>query len=396
MHYAPVPAASAEIALLFVELGLVVVALALLSRLASRLGFSPVPLYLLGGLVIGSLQIIPVSPGTEEFIQSASEIGVILLLFMIGLEYTGAELSEGLRTGLPSGIADFVLNFLPGFLLAMLMGWTLVEAILLGGVTYISSSGIVAKLLNDFKWLGNRETPAVLIVLVMEDLAMAVYLPIIAVLLLGSSLLSGIASLAIALVTVVVVLLIAIRYGDRLSSLIGGNDETILLTTFGLLLLVAGVAQQLQISTAVGAFLLGIAISGHVAERAHTLLSPLRDLFAATFFLFFGLQTNAGSLPSVLLLASGLAVITVLTKAVTGWYAASRLGVGALGRLRAGAVLSPRGEFSIVIAGLGASAGVTGQLAPLTTAYVLIMAIAGSLLVKVVEPAWYWAQARRN
>ena len=153
---------------------------------------------------------------------------------------------------------------------------------------------------------------------------------------------------------------------------------------FGLILLVAGFAQQLQVSTAVGAFLLGIAVSGHVAERAHILLSPLRDLFAATFFLFFGLQTDAGALPEVLLLAVALGFVTALTKVVTGWIAAKRLGVSPPGRLRAGVVLTPRGEFSIVIAGLGASAGATADLAPLAAAYVLMMAVFGSILVRLV------------
>ncbi len=395
MHYAPTPAAAAEIAILFVEVGIVIVALALLSRLAGRFGFSPVPLYLLGGLVIGSLNIVPMSADTEAFIQAAAEIGVILLLFMIGLEYTGKELSEGLRTGLPSGLVDFVLNFTPGALLGLLLGWTWVEALLLGGVTYISSSGIIAKLLTDFEWLGNRETPAVLIILVMEDLAMALYLPIIVVLLLGTGLVSGLASLLAAVATVIIVLLLAVRYGDTMSRFIGGNDETILLTVFGLLLLVAGLAQQLQVSAAVGAFLLGIAVSGHVAERTHTLLSPLRDLFAATFFLFFGLQTDAAALPAALPMAVGLGVVTALTKIATGWYASGRLGVATLGRLRAGMALTPRGEFSIVIAGLGASAGVTPALAPLTAAYVLVMAVAGSLLVRGVEPVWRSVQGRR-
>jgi monovalent cation:H+ antiporter-2, CPA2 family len=396
MLYSPVPAAPAEIARLFVELGLVIAALALLARMASRFGFSPVPLYLLGGLLIGSLNIVSMSEGTEDFVQAGAEIGVILLLFMIGLEYSGEELSMGLRTGLPSGLVDFVLNFTPGVIFGLLLGWSWMEALLLGGITYISSSGIIAKLLTDFNWLGNRETPAVLIVLVMEDLAMALYLPIIVVLLLGTGLVSGMTSLIIALATVVIVLLLAVRYGNTMSRFIRGNDETILLTIFSLILLVAGLAQQLQVSTAVGAFLLGIAVSGQVAERAHNLLGPLRDLFAATFFLFFGLQTDASALPAALPLALGLGLVTALTKIATGWIAARRLGVATLGRLRAGAALTPRGEFSIVIAGLGTSAGLGAALAPLTAAYVLVMAVGGSILVRLVEPAWRGVQGWRD
>jgi CPA2 family monovalent cation:H+ antiporter-2 len=231
--------------------------------------------------------------------------------------------------------------------------------------------------------------------MVMEDLAMALYLPIIAVLLRGDGLISGAASLLAALATVVIVLVLAVRYGDAMSRFIGGSDEAILLTVFGLLLVVAGLAQQLQVSSAVGAFLLGIAVSGNVADRTRTLLSPLRDLFAATFFLFFGLQTDVGALPAALPGAIGLAVVTALGRIGTGWYAARRLGAATLGRLRAGVVLIPRGEFSIVIAGMGVAAGKTGELMPLTAAYVLVTVVLGSVLVRIVEPAWKSLQKRR-
>jgi CPA2 family monovalent cation:H+ antiporter-2 len=397
MHFAPVPAGSAEIAVLFFELGVLLVVMALLARLATRLGFSPVPLYLLGGLFIGAIGIVPMSYETEAFIQAGAEIGVILLLFMIGLEYSGEELTSSLRTGWVSGVADLVLNFTPGLVLGLILGWGWVTALLLGGITYISSSGVIAKLLNDLNWLGNRETPAVLTVLVLEDLAMAVFLPLMVVLLVGTGVVSGVISLTVALVTVAVVLIVAVRYGGIMSRYLGGGtDEIQLLTVFGIILLVAGIAQQLQVSAAVGAFLVGIALSGPIGEKAHELLGPMRDLFAAIFFLFFGLQTDAASLPAAIPLALTLGLVTALTKVATGWFAARRRGVGALGRWRAGAMLIPRGEFSIVIAGLGASAGLTSDLLPLSAAYVLIMAVVGSILVRAVEPLYKGRQARRR
>ncbi len=394
MLYAPVAADTAEIATLFIELGIFVVGLAVLARLAIRFGFSPVPLYLLGGLGIGSLDFVQISAATETFVQTGSEIGVVLLLFMIGLEYSGEEWATGLRSGLLSGVVDLALNFTPGVLFGLLLGWGWIEALLLGAVTHNSSSGVIAKLLSDLNWLGNRETPAVLIVMVMGDLLMALYLPIIVVLMWGDDLTSGVISIAVALATVVFVLLLAVRYGDVMNRFIGGNNETILLTLFGLILLGAGIAQRLQVSTAVGAFLVGIAVSGAVAERANVLISPLRDLFAAIFFLFFGLQTDAGALAAALPLALLLGLLTALTKMASGWFAAGRLGAGTLGRLRAGAALTPRGEFAIVIAGLGASAGMVELLTPLTGAYVLVMALGGSTLVRLVEPVWRWRQAR--
>jgi K+:H+ antiporter subunit KhtU len=134
----------------------------------------------------------------------------------------------------------------------------------------------------------------------------------------------------------------------------------------------------------VGAFLVGIALSGRAAEAAHDLLTPLRDLFAAVFFVFFGLQTNPRSIPPVVLVAAALALITAATKVATGWWAARRIGVGPRGRWRAGTALVPRGEFSIVIAGLAVVR--EPELGPLATAYVLILAVLGPVLARTSEP----------
>jgi CPA2 family monovalent cation:H+ antiporter-2 len=161
-----------------------------------------------------------------------------------------------------------------------------------------------------------------------------------------------------------------------------------------LVLLVAGIAQRLQISAAVGAFLVGLALSGTVADQARALFEPLRDLFAAIFFLFVGLQIVPASIPSVLLLALLLAFVTSLTKIVTGWIAAGWDGVAIRGRMRAGTALVARGEFSVVIAGLGTT--VEPRLAPLAAAYVLLMAIAGPILARFAEPMATLIQSRQR
>jgi CPA2 family monovalent cation:H+ antiporter-2 len=150
-------------------------------------------------------------------------------------------------------------------------------------------------------------------------------------------------------------------------------------------LLVAGVAQRLQVSAAIGAFLVGIALSDPIAERTHHLIAPFRDLFAAIFFLFFGLQIDPASLPPVLLLAIILGLITTLTKLLTGWWAARRANLDSREALRAGAALVARGEFSIVIAGLGMSAGMESQLGALSAAYVLFLAILGPILARFIK-----------
>lgn len=199
----------------------------------------------------------------------------------------------------------------------------------------------------------------------------------------------------ISLGTVSVVLFVALRYGRVVSRAVSSdNPEMLLLVVLGLTLLVAGIAAKLQVSAAVGAFLVGIALSGEVAKGARNLLSPLRDLFAAVFFVFFGLSTDPREIPPVLGIALALAVLTALTKIATGWYAARRAGVKSAGRWRAGGTLVARGEFSIVIAGL--AVGVEPRLGPLATAYVLILVILGPVAARYTEPAVRKLTTRRR
>ena len=369
---------------MLIELGAIILVLGLLGRLAGRVGFSPIPLYLLAGLAFGQGGILPLQ-ASEEFVAIGAEIGVILLLLLLGLEYSASELVTSLKTQYPSGAVDFVLNATPGAVMALLLGWGPVAAVALAGVTWISSSGVIAKVLGDLRRLGNRETPVVLGVLVLEDLSMAVYLPILTALLAGVSLAGGTVTLLIALGTVGAVLYLALRHGRLISRAVSSDSaEMLLLVVFGLTLVVAGIAQHLQVSAAVGAFLVGIALSGEVAEGAGVLLTPLRDLFAAVFFVFFGLHTDPADIPPVLLPALALAAVTTLTKIATGYWAARRAGISAKGRWRAGGTLVARGEFSIVIAGLAVAT--EPRIGPLATAYVLILVILGPITARWTEP----------
>ncbi|WP_018635519.1 cation:proton antiporter [Parafrankia elaeagni] len=374
----------------FLELGAVLFVLGVLGHLASRVAISPIPLYLLAGLAFGHGGVIPLG-ASEEFIEIGAEIGVILLLLTLGLEYTAEELLHGLRRQAPAGALDLTLNALPGVVAALVLGWGPLAAVVMGGVTAISSSGIIAKVLGDLGRLGNRETPVVLSVLVLEDLAMAVYLPVLTAMLAHHTVARGSLTVAIALGALVLVLYIALKHSAKVTLLVYNarsdrNDEVLLLRSLGLTLFVAGVAQRMQVSAAVGAFLVGIALSGPVAEGAREVLTPLRDLFAAVFFVFFGLQTDPVDIPPALLTASLLAIAGVITKVATGWWAARRAGIATMGRFRAGAALVARGEFSIVIAGLAVAAGVNPRLGPLAACYVLLMAVLGPLAARFVEP----------
>jgi monovalent cation:H+ antiporter-2, CPA2 family len=372
-----------DFTIIFIELGIASIGLAFLARLASRWGFSSIPLYLIAGLAFGEGGFAPLNV-SKGFIAIGAEIGVLLLLFMLGLEYSGTELKRSLHRGASGGVIDLLLNFPPGFLAGLLLGWKPLPCVLLGGVTYISSSGIIARVLSELGRHGSPETPTVLSILVLEDLVMAVYLPLVAVLISGGGPIKILIWLAIASTTVLAVLFIAIQFGDFLSALAAHeSDEIILLTILGAVLLVAGFAQRMHISAAIGAFMVGIAVSGPIAKRSERLFSPLRDLFAATFFFFFGLDINPRSLPPVLLAALALAIVSALTKAATGYVSTIRSGLTTKERLRAGLTLVARGEFSIVIAGLGFS--IEPRLGSLSAAYVLLMAILGPIAARIVK-----------
>lgn len=380
---------------LLVELGAILLGLAFLSRLATRIGMPTIPLYLTAGLAFGEGGIVPLVTA-EEFVQVGAEIGLILLLFMLGLEYTAAELTSTLRAQSGIGVLDLLLNFAPGFLMGLVLGFGPLLGVVLGGVTYVSSSGIIAKVLSDQGWTGNRETPVVLSTLVIEDLVMALYLPVVGVLLVGEGDVAALAPAAIGVVAVAVVLAAATRIEVGVSKLVfSRSDESLLLTILGMTILVAGAAEVFGVSAAVAALLVGIVLSGPAAEAAHGLLTPMRDLFAAMFFAFVGLSVDPASIPPVLAPAVALALLTIATKFATGWIGAARSGVGVRGRMRAGALLTAHGEFSIAIAGLAAAAGVSGEFEGLAISYVFVLAIAGPLLARVADPIGDLVAARR-
>jgi CPA2 family monovalent cation:H+ antiporter-2 len=371
--------------LFLVELGGVVLLLAVLARVAVRLGFSPIPLYLLAGLAFGEGGVIPLVTA-DEFIEAGADIGLILLLFSLGLEYSARELVDSLRSTTEVGTLDIVFNLTPGIAAGLLLGWGPVAALVLGGVTYISSSGVIARTLDDLGWMGNRETPLVLGILVMEDLVMAGFLPLVTLLLVGGEP-GGVAiSMGIAVLVVVGVLAIASRYGPTISrAVFSRSDEALLLGILGLLLLTAGGTEALNVSAAVGAFLAGIVFSGPAADRARSLLVPLRAVFAGVFFLFFGFQVDPETLPRTIAPALALAAVGVGTKYATGWLGARHAGIGRRGRIRAGAALIARGEFSIVIAGLAVAAGAEPELGPLAATYVLVLAVAGPAAARLAD-----------
>ncbi|UQA92028.1 cation:proton antiporter [Streptomyces halobius] len=367
------------ITLLF-ELGIILAALSVLGAVARRFSLSPVPLYLLAGLALGKGGIAPI-PAAGEFVEIGAAIGVVLLLLTLGLEFSLIEFTASLRRHVPSALVDLVLNAAPGAVAGWLLGLDGIGILALAGATYISSSGIVARLLADLRRLGNRETPAILSVLVMEDFAMATYLPLLAVLAAGGPWWQAALGVLAAVGAVLAAFAASYRWGHHLGRLLSPPDaEQLMLRVLGLTLIVAAGAELIHASAAVGAFLVGLTLTGETANRSRAVLSPLRDLFAAVFFLAIGISVSPDDLLPLLPAALALAAVTTVTKLVTGHYAASREQVGRRGQLRAGTALIARGEFSLVIIGLVGT--MHDNLAPLVTAYVFVLAITGPVLTR--------------
>ena len=213
---------------------------------------------------------------------------------------------------------------------------------------------------------------------------MAVYLPLLTVLAAGGSAAEALLWMAVALGALGLAFVVSYRWGDHVGRVLSHpEDEQLLLRILGLTLIVAAIAEELHASAAVGAFLVGLTLTGKTADRARTVLGPLRDLFAAAFFLAIGFAVAPADLLPKLPAALALAAVTAATKVLTGVYAARREGAARRGQLRAGTALIARGEFSLVIIGL-VGTGI-GPLAAVATPYVFLLAIIGPVLARFAK-----------
>ena len=363
------------------EIGSVLVLLGVASFLASKFKFSSVPIFLGAGLFFGNGGLIELNL-SDDFLNLGAQIGAILLLLLLGLEYSAGELVETVKERRSLGIMDVLINGIPGAIFGLLMGWGLVGALVLGGITYVSSSGIAAQLIKDGRLNGLTSTKRAISVLVIEDLFLAVYLPILSALIASVALVTGLISISVALIIAGGALILAAR-GIHIphAPIIMGDSATLLLTVFGAALLASGLATYIGFSGAVAAFLVGLILTGDVAIVARVRLAPLRDLFAAIFFLFFGLQTDPSDIPAVLIPAILLTLVGVMSKWLTAWWAMKDV-EEEHGVRRVASLLIPRGEFSIVIAGLAASTTFAAELESLTITYVILTSVIASVLIR--------------
>jgi CPA2 family monovalent cation:H+ antiporter-2 len=361
-----------------------------LGRLGKLIGLPAIPIYMLVGLLASPhFHLFPLSFKSED-VQLIAVVGLIFLLFSLGLEFDQDEFYGNLRALLISGGTRIVINMAVGFGLGLWIGWGTREALIIAGMTATSSSAIVTKLLIEFNRLANRETPAVLGIMVLEDVFIAIYLAIVSVVIGGETTVWQIVmKLAISFTFLVAMFALA-RFGGRVVSRLvrTRDDELFTILFFALAVGFGGVGEILGVSDAIGAFLIGLVLGAtRFRTRIEQFALPLRDVFAAFFFLNFGLALDPSTFGSVLTPVIVAVVMTLVINTLGGQLIAWINKLTPAEGFNASAMLQTRGEFVLILATLAAGAGLDPRLTPFAGLYVLIMAVIGPVLAANSERA---------
>lgn len=372
------------------EVGIAFLVVAAGGYIAHNARLSVIPAYIVVGMLVGPYGLGIVK--SSELISFMAEVGVILLLLFLGLEFSLKRLVESRKNLLIAGSIDLVINFSTGLILGLALGWSVLEAALLAGIVYMSSSGIITKALIDLRRIVNPEAEVILGIMVFEDLFIALFLAVI-----SGAALAGTTEASVVLASVfkavafcAAFLIIAKKYSNIVDRAISiKSDEIFLLFLFSMAILVSVAAQRIGVSGAIGAFFLGLAFSEtrHV-QRIERKIVPLRDLFASMFFFSFGTLINVSTFPQVFKIAIAIIPLLVLSKVISGYLAAMVQDFPAKTSLFVGFSTIARGEFSVVLASLGAAVGVMPLLYPLTAIIVLVTSVLGILLMSMSDAVY--------
>ncbi|GAA1864691.1 cation:proton antiporter domain-containing protein [Asanoa iriomotensis] len=371
-----------------IGIGALVLIAGLLARAGRRFGMPTVPFYMLAGILLGPATPGPVLVEHPEDLALLAALGLVLLLFHLGVEFPVEQvLGSGRRLLIAAG-SYIVINVSTGFGIGAILGWGLRESLVIAGALGISSSAIVTKLLIELRRLTNAETPAILGIIVIEDLFLALYLALLTPVLSGGS--GG--DLAFDMATsfgFLVLLFLFARFGARaLGGLIGSNeDELLAVLVVGVVLLVAGTSAEVGVSDAIGALLIGLVVSRtKLKARVEKLVLPLRDVFAAVFFVAFGLSIDVGALASVAPAVALAVVATVAANLAAGLVTARLFGFNQRAAANIGLTVLGRGEFSLILATLALAAGLDERIGPFIALYVLVLAIVSPVLAARSRP----------
>ncbi|PLR78030.1 cation/H(+) antiporter [Bacillus sp. V3-13] len=373
------------------EVGTALVLVALAAILAGKLRFSIIPFLIVLGMIVGphapKIGIIDLTfIESREMIEFLGRIGVLFLLFYLGLEFSIGKLIKSGRSIVTGGTIYILINFSLGLLYAYLMGFPTLEVLIMAGIVTISSSAIVAKVLVDLRRTGNSETELILGIIMFEDIFLAVYLSVVSGLVLGgsSSFADALTSILIALGYMLLFFIVARKATPLLNRLLNiASDEIFIIVIFAALFFIAGFSETIHVAEAIGALLLGLVLSEtEHSKRIEHLVIPFRDFFGAIFFFSFGLNIDPFSLGGAVWLALGAVILTIVGNFVAGMIAGRRAGLSYKASSNIGLTIVSRGEFSIIVANIGIAGGLMPILKPFSALYVLILAILGPLLTR--------------
>jgi CPA2 family monovalent cation:H+ antiporter-2 len=355
------------------------------SVLFQRLRLPVVFGYLAAGMIVGPYTSIPFV-ANEAIVQSLSELGVILLMFSIGLEFRLRRVGQVAGTAGIAALLETGLMFGLGALLADLLGWTPFERLVAGAMVAISSTTIIARTFAELK-VGGRVAELVFGVLIIEDLIAIVLLATLGALATGGGL--GVTTIGITLVQLgtfltgllAVGLLVVPRFMRAVIGL--GRDETTLVAAVGVCFGAALLALSFGYSVALGAFVAGslVAESGQSDQVEH-LVHPVRDVFVAIFFVSVGMLLDPGVVRAHLGTIIAFTVLVMGGKTLAASMGAFLSGAGLRTSVQAGLSLAQIGEFSFLIATLGVAAGARNEIFTIAVAVSAITTLATPTLVK--------------
>lgn len=373
------------------EVGLAIVLIALAGLLSEKLKFSVIPFYILIGMAVGPHSF-EIWHFDFRFIESAEligfmgRIGVLFLLFYLGLEFSVGRLIKSGRSIAVGGTIYIAINFTLGLAFGFLAGLPYQETLVVAGITTISSSAIVAKVLVDLKRTANSETEMILGIIMFEDVFLAVYMSILSGLVLsGSSSVGGvIVSALISLGFMLALLIVGRKAAPLLNRALNiRSNEVFALVIFAGLFLVAGFSETIHVAEAIGALLVGLVLAEteHM-KRIEKLILPFRDFFGAIFFFSFGLTIDPRTLGGAVWLSLAAVALTLIGNFTAGMLAGKSAGLSPKASVNIGLTIVSRGEFSIIMANLAKAGSLMAIIQPFAALYVLILAIMGPLLTK--------------
>ncbi len=382
---------------LILEIGVAVALVALVGWFANRFRFSVIPFFILIGMVLGqhAPQIGSIDLSFTEskpFIDFMGRLGVLFLLFYLGLDFSVGRLMKSGKSIVTGGSIYVILNFLSGLLMGWLMNLPFKETMVVCGIMTSSSTAIVAKVLTDLKRTANPETEVIMGMIMFDDLFIAMHISFLSGLILtgGTSFLAVAGTSLLAFAFIVTFLILGRKLVPAIDRVLKvHSSEIFILVIMALLFLVAGFSETIHVAEAIGALMAGLVLADSVyIKRIEQVVLPYKDFFGAMFFFSFGLAIDPYTLTGSLMWGSIAALITVLFNVLSGYFAVRFSGLPKRNALDVGFTLAARGEFSIIMANIGKAGGLMPIVQSFVVVYVLILSIIAPIMTKESKTIW--------